>query len=284
LAYVSLPAHTSPATVEALLTEIGQELAAFASREGFALAGMFSDIRGRSESGMYRLIGAIRRSHISTVVIPGPSHLRHSGCLTNADVRTAARHLRARILIVTSESRQPPRNTHPGMALPPEVPMVHEPDLRLRRVPTTAQRASDHARKTLRGLLVPADESRPAQVIVLRDTAAAFSQVLDGSLLDDTVTGWHTGRRFSFSLQEQLARRADNPRAAALAARLGLHDREVQAHLRGDVLVTGLRPDSDDDCDVPAPVLASAERLGLLSPGATALARDRQATPISSPP
>lgn len=107
LAYVSLPAHTSPAAAGALLIEVGQELAAFASREGFALAGTFSDIRGRSESGIYRLIGAIRRNRISTVVVPDPSHLRHSGCLAGADIHAAARHIKARILIAAPGHRGP---------------------------------------------------------------------------------------------------------------------------------------------------------------------------------
>jgi len=162
--------------------------------------------------------------------------------------------------------------------------MVQEPA----HLPPGGPKDRVRGRGTLRGLLVPADESRPVHVIVLRDTAAAFSQVLDGSLLDNTVTGLHAGRRFSFYLQDRIAQRPDNPRVAALAARLGLHDRDVQAHLRGDVLVTGLRSGSDDDCDVPAPVLASADRLGLLPPAAMVWPapggrRRRHHTPDPSP-
>jgi hypothetical protein len=49
--------------------------------------------------------------------------------------------------------------------------------------------------------------------------------------------------------------------------------------------VTGLRPDSDDDRDIPAPVLTSAERLGLLSSGPTALhERVERACPQSAGP
>jgi hypothetical protein len=83
---------------------------------GLRVAGKLGEYRFDDPAGdSYRLIGAIRRSHVCTVVIPDPSHLRYSGCLTNADIHTAARHLRARILIAASESRQPPRT---GVAQP----------------------------------------------------------------------------------------------------------------------------------------------------------------------
>ena len=43
----------------------------------------------------------------------------------------------------------------------------------------------------------------------------------------------------------------DNPRAAYLAARAGLHNRDIQKQLRGLVLVTGVQTRCDDDANVP---------------------------------
>lgn len=139
--------------------------------------------------------------------------------------------------------------------------------------------ASDRPRPgtVLRVLLIPADPARPTAVTVLPDTAAAFSNALGGVLLD-TIAASHAGHRYSLYLPDDPTTCPDNPRAAALAARLGLHDRDVQARLRGDVLIAGLHDHGDDDQDVPTALLAAARRLwpvpepvavitGLTSPG-----------------
>lgn len=113
----------------------------------------------------------------------------------------------------------------------------------------------------LRALLIPADAARPAAVILLPDTAAAFSQAI-GDVLLDAIPAGHGGRRYCIYLpDDEPGPGPDNPRAAALAARLGLHDRQLQAGLRGDILLTGLRGHDDTDQDVPAAVLAAARRL-----------------------
>jgi hypothetical protein len=125
-------------------------------------------------------------------------------------------------------------------------------------LPTAARRAA-----VLRALLVPADLARPAAVVLVADTARAFSWAL-GDVLFDSVNAVHAGHRFAIYLPDDPTNRPDNPRAAVLAARLGLHDRDVQARLRGDVLLTGLHPDHDDDHDVPPAVLDAVRHIGPL--------------------
>jgi hypothetical protein len=111
----------------------------------------------------------------------------------------------------------------------------------------------------LRALLIPADPARPVGTISVADTAVAFSHAL-GDVLLDTITAEDAGHRYAIYLPDDPSGQPDNPRAAVLAARLGLHGRDVQGRLRGDVLVTGLHPDRDDDQDVPPPVLDAVRR------------------------
>jgi hypothetical protein len=101
--YLSLPAHTGPAGHEETVTAATRDLAAYAAREGYALAGIFTDVRGCSEAGLYGLLDAVRRGEAVAVVVPGLDHLRHVGCLAGADLRTTARYLRARLLTLTPE-------------------------------------------------------------------------------------------------------------------------------------------------------------------------------------
>lgn len=94
----------------------------------------------------------------------------------------------------------------------------------------------------------------------LPDTAKAFSQAI-GDVLLDAIPADHGGRRYCVYLCDEPSSCPDNPRAAALAARLGLHDRQLQARLRGDILLTGLRDHTDNDQDVPPTLLLAARRL-----------------------
>jgi hypothetical protein len=112
---------------------------------------------------------------------------------------------------------------------------------------------------SMNAILIPAEPNRPVTLLLLPDTAAAFSAAL-GDVLLDAVPAMHAGQRCALYFADDTVTRPDNPRAAVLAARLGLHDRAVQACLRGDVLVTGLAPDRDDDQDVPELVVAIAVR------------------------
>jgi hypothetical protein len=87
-------------------------------------------------------------------------------------------------------------------------------------------------------------------LVTVADTAVGISHAIGGLLLDDPLTG-HLGRnQYSLYLAEDRTRLPDNPRAAAVLARLGLQRRELMAAARGDLLVTGLRPGSTQDTDI----------------------------------
>ena len=116
--------------------------------------------------------------------------------------------------------------------------------------------------RRLRALLIPADPSRPLALLPVADTAAAISDAIGGGLIDDTITGTHGGHGFTLYLGEDTVPVPDNPRAAVLAARLGLHERAIQARLRGDVLIAGLGAGSDHD--LPDPVLQAVAACGVL--------------------
>jgi hypothetical protein len=96
--YLSLPTATS--SHEQTVHEVGCVLAAFATSQGYVLSGVFSDIRGETETGLYAMLAAIRSGAALAVLVIDIEHLRHVGCLTGADVRTASRYLRARVLSI----------------------------------------------------------------------------------------------------------------------------------------------------------------------------------------
>jgi hypothetical protein len=125
--------------------------------------------------------------------------------------------------------------------------------------PTRGRTRARGRARALYALLVPADRARAVTVLLVLDTAAVFSTAL-GEVPFDAVPATHAGARCALYVPDDDTVRPDNPRAAVLAARLGLHDRAVQARLRGDVLVTGLHPDHDKDQDVPADVITLATR------------------------
>lgn len=120
--------------------------------------------------------------------------------------------------------------------------------------------------RTLRVLLVPTDSARPLEVISVVDSAQAFSDALEGCLLDDSTIGeLAEGCSFTFYLADTVAAALpDNPRAAALAARLGLVDRHLQARIRGPVLIAGVDPWTGNDLDVPDAIVAAAKQTGCI--------------------
>lgn len=100
LGYVSVPPHLSATHMEQAVVGAGQALAAFAEREGLTLAGVFSDVRGRSEQGFNALLAAIRHQDAAAVVVLDASHLEQIGCLAGADTLTVSRYLQSKVLAV----------------------------------------------------------------------------------------------------------------------------------------------------------------------------------------
>jgi hypothetical protein len=114
------------------------------------------------------------------------------------------------------------------------------------------------------GLLVPADRDRPVVLLDLEDSSRLFSDVLGGGLLDDsTTTCTRSGDLVAVYLTMGRLCLPGNPRAAVLAARLGLHERGFLAALRGDMLLTGLDA-MGADIDVPLDVLHQATRSAIM--------------------
>lgn len=102
--YVSVPTHLHPDDAEAAVIAWAHDLADLAAREGYAYAGGFADLRGQTETGLYHLLEVLRSGDGVAVLVPDPDHLRHAGCLAGADLRTAARYLRARLLPLTPDA------------------------------------------------------------------------------------------------------------------------------------------------------------------------------------
>jgi hypothetical protein len=104
LGYVSVAAEDARDGLEQVVAVIGRDLAVRAERAGHELAGIFADVRGRSEQGFYALVAAVRqREDVAAVIVPRVGDLGRVGCLAGADVRTAERYLRARVLAVHAE-------------------------------------------------------------------------------------------------------------------------------------------------------------------------------------
>lgn len=120
-------------------------------------------------------------------------------------------------------------------------------------------------RSVVRALRVPASPGEPVAVVMVKVSAVALSDAIGGGLLDDSMQGTADGDQYVFYLDEERAAKAlpDNPRAAALAARLGHVDRTWLASMRGDLLVTGCTTHGND-VDVPRSVVAAARRCGLV--------------------
>jgi len=65
---------------------------------GLELGPVFTDVHGRTESGLYALVGYLRRHGAVAVVVPDQTHLTHGGCLAGADQRAAERFLWAPVV------------------------------------------------------------------------------------------------------------------------------------------------------------------------------------------
>lgn len=112
-------------------------------------------------------------------------------------------------------------------------------------------------------LLVPAEGKAPVSVVLVRASSVAFSDLIGGGLLDDTVAGVCEGGRFGVYLDADREAKdlPANDRAAVLLVRLGHTDRALLAGLCGDALVVGIDV-RGGDCDVPAGVLVAACQAG----------------------
>jgi hypothetical protein len=114
---------------------------------------------------------------------------------------------------------------------------------------------------TVHALLIPADESEPPALIDVEARSASISEALGGGLLADPLTGSTPGGdRYCFYRLGAAPEPRDNVRAVLLATRLGQlvrgdHTLHLQTRLRGTVIITGLRPRSDDDVDIPEYIL-----------------------------
>lgn len=102
--YVTVPDGLDPGDTEWLTRQWGEALAAFAAGEGYRLGAVFTEVRGRGESGLYALIGHVRRTGAAAVVVPDLRHLIRAGCLAGADPLTAGRFLHAPVLAVEGPS------------------------------------------------------------------------------------------------------------------------------------------------------------------------------------
>ena len=97
--YVAVPAGTEPDAADDAIRRWRLQIAGFAQREGFALTAVFADVRGRAEA-FYAMVERIGRDGAVAVVVPDLDHLGHLPCLSGADVRSASRYLRARLLTI----------------------------------------------------------------------------------------------------------------------------------------------------------------------------------------
>jgi hypothetical protein len=104
LGYLSLPSECAGDGREQVVSAAAGDFAVCAQRAGYRLAGVFTDVRGQSEHGFSALVSALRSHGAGAVVVPDLSHLRRVGCLVGAGTATAARFLRADLLVVDPSS------------------------------------------------------------------------------------------------------------------------------------------------------------------------------------
>ena len=90
---------SADADSEALGWALGELIATVARSEGYCVAGCFTDVLGVSESGLYSMAAALRRDEAVAVIVPDLGHLQHVECLAGANLSTAARFLRARLVV-----------------------------------------------------------------------------------------------------------------------------------------------------------------------------------------
>jgi hypothetical protein len=118
---------------------------------------------------------------------------------------------------------------------------------------------------TVIALLLPADEQRPCQVVLVPDSAVGFSDAIGGGLLEEMHHDVIAGTHYCVYGDEerQIKPLPPNPRAAVLAARLGWIDRVDRLGLCGDLLIVGAQTPGRDT-DVPLDIIAAAIRGDLL--------------------
>lgn len=99
IGYVNLPGQR--ADVESDVDEARQAFADFAAREGYDLAGVFTDVGEAHGGGLDQLVGEVRRRDAAAVLVPDVRHLAHVPWLAGADLPTAARALGTRVVQVS---------------------------------------------------------------------------------------------------------------------------------------------------------------------------------------
>lgn len=131
--------------------------------------------------------------------------------------------------------------------------------------------ASAVARK-LTALLVPADPARAIEPVQTEDSARCLSDLIGGGLLEDVTAVLSDGEAVTFYLDERRYERRlpSNPRAAALATRLGVPSSALRS-ISGDLVITGMDRHGAD-IDVPSAVVNAATRVRLVT-------RHRPSTP-----
>jgi hypothetical protein len=105
LAYISVPHEisddSSQEASDAYLRCVVGRLRSFADQQGYVIVGVFTDVEGRTEFGLYALLDEIRKGTASAVVVPELAALTHVGCLRDAQAHSVSRYLRARLLAMT---------------------------------------------------------------------------------------------------------------------------------------------------------------------------------------
>lgn len=117
--YVALGSDRHPAPSAQQIAEATDQLVRFCAAHGYTLVGLFIDRREITESGLYRMLQALRHGGASTVIVPDLDHLRHVGALADADSRTAMRYLRTRLLTFEPP---PVSRSEDGQAVPDDRP------------------------------------------------------------------------------------------------------------------------------------------------------------------
>jgi hypothetical protein len=99
--YLSLPAsaETGPDDVAVLGWALADLLGKVAVVRGCELVGVFSDPVGGGEAGFYSMLRTLRTGQVGTVIVPDLGHLHRVSCLMGADLLSAARFLRVRLVV-----------------------------------------------------------------------------------------------------------------------------------------------------------------------------------------
>lgn len=122
------------------------------------------------------------------------------------------------------------------------------------------------ARRTVLGLLLPADPSRALTLLPVADTSPAFSDAIGGGLLEEIRSGIHHGRAYClYGDEERVSRRLPaNPRAGTLAKLLGWRQQVPALALLGDLLMVGIDAEGQD-VDLPEEIIRLAVGAGLIT-------------------